>query len=171
MMYNNNIKRRGDNKMATKTSEFSTEISGNEEFGCLIMDALGDFPNYATSVSGNTAKCDEITAPKVGMGFNKWQRGRAYSIITYDSTEKTISVETTIQGLCGAAFNGKYAGEICEMLASKIKNQQIKQKKEKTVLAPASSSADELKKFKELLDSGVISQEEFDLKKKQLLGL
>jgi len=33
------------------------------------------------------------------------------------------------------------------------------------------SAADELKKFKELLDSGVISQEEFDAKKKQLLGL
>ena len=33
------------------------------------------------------------------------------------------------------------------------------------------SNADELKKFKELLDSGVISQEEFDAKKKQLLGL
>lgn len=32
-------------------------------------------------------------------------------------------------------------------------------------------SADELKKFKELLDSGIISQEEFDAKKKQLLGL
>ena len=30
---------------------------------------------------------------------------------------------------------------------------------------------DELKKFKELLDMGVISQEEFDAKKKQLLGL
>ena len=35
----------------------------------------------------------------------------------------------------------------------------------------ALSSADELKKFKELLDCGVISQEEFDAKKKQLLGL
>ena len=33
------------------------------------------------------------------------------------------------------------------------------------------SSADELKKYKELLDSGVISQDEFDAKKKQLLGL
>ena len=31
--------------------------------------------------------------------------------------------------------------------------------------------ADELKKFKELLDMGVITQEEFDAKKKQLLGL
>ena len=33
------------------------------------------------------------------------------------------------------------------------------------------SVADELKKFKELLDNGVISQEEFDAKKKQLLGI
>lgn len=35
----------------------------------------------------------------------------------------------------------------------------------------AVSSADELKKFKELLDAGIITQEEFDAKKKQLLGL
>ncbi len=33
------------------------------------------------------------------------------------------------------------------------------------------SNADELKKFKDLLDNGVITQEEFDEKKKQLLGL
>lgn len=33
------------------------------------------------------------------------------------------------------------------------------------------SNADELGKFKELLDKGIISQEEFDAKKKQLLGL
>lgn len=33
------------------------------------------------------------------------------------------------------------------------------------------SNADELKKFKELLDNGVITQEEFNVKKKQLLGL
>ena len=33
------------------------------------------------------------------------------------------------------------------------------------------SAADELKKFKELLDMGVITQEEFDAKKKELLGI
>ena len=32
------------------------------------------------------------------------------------------------------------------------------------------SDADELKKFKELLDAGIITQEEFDTKKKQILG-
>lgn len=32
-------------------------------------------------------------------------------------------------------------------------------------------TADEIKKFKELLDGGIITQEEFDAKKKQLLGI
>lgn len=45
------------------------------------------------------------------------------------------------------------------------------QTKNNTPAAPALSSADELKKFKELLDMGIITQEEFDSKKKQLLGL
>lgn len=35
----------------------------------------------------------------------------------------------------------------------------------------STSNADELKKYKDLLDSGIITQEEFDAKKKQLLGL
>lgn len=39
------------------------------------------------------------------------------------------------------------------------------------VAASSGSAADELMKFKQLLDAGVISQEEFDAKKKQLLGL
>lgn len=33
------------------------------------------------------------------------------------------------------------------------------------------SSADEIRKFKQLLDEGIISEEEFNLKKKQLIGL
>ena len=33
------------------------------------------------------------------------------------------------------------------------------------------SPVEELKKFKELLDAGIISQEEFEAKKKQMLGL
>lgn len=40
-----------------------------------------------------------------------------------------------------------------------------------SVVQAALSPAEELKKFKDLLDCGVITQEEFDAKKKQLLGL
>ena len=37
--------------------------------------------------------------------------------------------------------------------------------------APVISNADELKKYKDLLDSGAITQDEYDAKKKQLLNL
>ena len=40
-----------------------------------------------------------------------------------------------------------------------------------TVVAGKTSNADELQKYKELLDSGAISEEEYNAKKKQLLGL
>lgn len=40
-----------------------------------------------------------------------------------------------------------------------------------TTVNAALSPAEELKKFKELLDAGIITQAEFDAKKKQLLGL
>ena len=63
------------------------------------------------------------------------------------------------------------AAIVCNMLkrsrliTPKAKKEIVIQHNEPT------SHADELKKYKELLDSGVISQEEFDAKKKQLLGL
>ena len=49
--------------------------------------------------------------------------------------------------------------------------QSISAPKVETVNGATIGIADELKKYKELLDGGVITQEEFDAKKKQLLGL
>lgn len=47
----------------------------------------------------------------------------------------------------------------------------MEQLKTPTPAAPATSSVDEIKRYKELLDTGILTQEEFDAKKKQLLGL
>jgi len=46
-----------------------------------------------------------------------------------------------------------------------------RQKGKTTIVSEKSDSVDEIKKYKELLDSGIITQEEFDAKKKELLGL
>ncbi len=54
---------------------------------------------------------------------------------------------------------------------SDVTDEDIARNKQPAGGKQAVSSADELKKFKELLDSGIITQEEFDTKKKQLLGL
>ncbi len=60
--------------------------------------------------------------------------------------------------------------EIHKALNSLIEDIQVNHKTKQTNVTHI-NSADELKKFKDLLDSGVITQEEFDTKKKQLLGL
>ncbi len=64
-----------------------------------------------------------------------------------------------------------------EFVAAANKAIEENKKSNKAIPAPSTtvvqntSNADELKKYKDLLDSGVITQEEFDAKKKQLLGL
>lgn len=57
--------------------------------------------------------------------------------------------------------------------AESIKSVMIEKKQTSQAKSGGSyiSNADELKKYKDLLDSGVISQNEFDAKKKQILGL
>lgn len=65
---------------------------------------------------------------------------------------------------CGR-INKNYVGT-CACGSKMQKNKLIAERQYKEI-----SNADELKKYKDLLDSGVITQEEFDLKKKQLLGL
>ena len=52
-----------------------------------------------------------------------------------------------------------------------LEEKQAKRAPAETVIQQATSPAEELKKMKELLDMDIITQEEFDAKKKQLLGL
>lgn len=67
----------------------------------------------------------------------------------------------------------KVSNEKMEEVANYVKKRidEIKTQGDRPTVVQSTSSADELKKFKELLDMGVITQEEFDAKKKQLLGL
>lgn len=52
-----------------------------------------------------------------------------------------------------------------------LKNEPVKKRSSATVAQPSVSRIETLSKLKSLLDEGVISQEEFDAKKKQLLGI
>ena len=61
------------------------------------------------------------------------------------------------------------AEEISNVINELLQNRQAT--RGTTTVVNSSSDADELAKFKKLLDDGIITQEEFDAKKKQLLGL
>ena len=61
------------------------------------------------------------------------------------------------------------AGIIADYISRRI--EECKSGMEHAVTPPAISSADEIVKFKNLYDQGIITEEEFNAKKKQLLGL
>lgn len=61
--------------------------------------------------------------------------------------------------------------EIYTAINELLQQRQQMQFSQKNETVASVSQADELKKYKELLDTGIISQEEFDSKKKQILGI
>lgn len=66
----------------------------------------------------------------------------------------------------------KVSNEKMDEVAEYVKSRITAYKQAKTAPAAAViSPADEIKKYKELLDMGIITQEEFNIKKHQLLGL
>ena len=81
-----------------------------------------------------------------------------------------ISVATSSGAIKFVAIeNSKKIHEVLNGLL--IKRQEQKAKENTQSVSAVAGSAEELKKYKELLDSGIITQEEFETKKKQLLGL
>ena len=76
--------------------------------------------------------------------------------------------------VCSGMFSFAPANDFLAPIVDEIRlamNTFKSAEKESSAPVLSTSPADEIKKFKELLDEGIITQEEFDLKKKQLLGL
>lgn len=94
-----------------------------------------------------------------------WTKG--YILFTVPGSIETRGdpIATTLDENC-VMFN---AAE--KDLALEIKNTAEKLISQLGKATADLSPADELRKFKQLLDEGVISQEEFEQKKKQILGL
>ena len=79
---------------------------------------------------------------------------------------------------CSGTFSyadaNAYAKNLCmdiKTAMNEFKSQPNEPENTSTIVQTALSPAEELKKYKELLDMGIITQDEFDAKKKQLLGL
>lgn len=81
-----------------------------------------------------------------------------------------MSDENTVAVKSGDAAIEIKAQEVVDIINKKIR--EIKTNKNfSPVIAQQISPADELKKFKELMDLGIITEEEFNTKKKEILGL
>ena len=90
----------------------------------------------------------------------------AYSTRSFLST---IAVATS-SGLTKFALIENYV-EIGNVLSKMINERQDSTAKSEPTVEAKTSNMDDILKLKNLLDQGIITQEEFDAKKKQLLGL
>lgn len=99
-----------------------------------------------------------------------------FIVANYNLISCTAGDEIVSNGFPGALFEGALFLAVvvafakrASFIAGVSEAKEVKQ----TVInnIQETTNADEIKKYKDLLDSGAITQEEFDEKKKQLLGL
>lgn len=135
---------------------------------------IGVKANLGSFVTGNVSDgektiyyrdCVGVQFKESGVQIGYLQLETASGIMNMKQSnffnENSFTFDLTVQS------NEKMT-EVADYVRSKV--EEAKNGGGQTIVKEV-SAADELKKFKELLDMGVITQEEFDAKKKQLLGL
>ena len=108
-------------------------------------------------------KSIEIKPAKLTMGYIQFgigggseNRGSLKDVHTDENTVTFYSAKENI---------------IAQNIKEYIEKQIVNQNKTANSIILSPSNADEIKKYKELFDEGIITLEEFEFKKKQLLGL
>ena len=125
-------------------------------------------------ISGNTNK----TLPMANImsvsvtPSTIWARG--FIEFTVPGGKDSSTIEQAMRNENALPLNASGQNDLAMEIKSYVEEQIMKNASNKggtTIVQQANSPAEELKKMKELLDMGIINQEEFDAKKKQLLGL
>ena len=91
-----------------------------------------------------------------------FEKGIVFGVITIDTPQEKFNI--ALDTASASSINNTIH-EVLDNLKSTSTLESMPQPTAST------STADEILKFKELLDSGILTQEEFEAKKKQLLGL
>lgn len=129
-------------------------------FAGFAGETVGEKTLYATDLTSVEFK----EAQKLCIGYIR------FAVLGGSNVRKTTADAAEDPNAVPIAFVDKNseAAEIKTYIEKMIRNTK---NKTSNVSTSGISTADELKKYKDLLDNGIITQEEFDVKKKQLLGL
>ena len=126
----------------------------------MAMGIKGDKTLYYSDVTAVQYKRPGILAGHIQFSILGGHEDTG-GVLSASSDENTITFNKGSECL---------AEKVVEYINQKLKEIKVA-KNQGTIIQQATSPAEELKKMKELLDMGIITQEEFDAKKKQLLGL
>ena len=171
-----------DRLMKEKPEKVSFEtivenLRPGEEVLFAFVASAGTIGNYAVCHVGVAITAERLLIvykPNSPLSLFMGANCKAYNLKEVNSIgPHGVSLEISIRAE-GNILLGNWSAERRNLLANKlaelVDQHQVKIDMPSTPVSSV-SSADELKKYKELLDAGIISQEEFDAKKKQLLGL
>ncbi len=100
-------------------------------------------------------------------------KNRAVGIDLFASQNLNAIKDSNRILVCGGMFSYSDANDFASSLGASIRKalEDYKNSEDNNGLTSNDSTADEIMKFKALLDAGAITQDEFDKKKAQLLGL
>lgn len=130
---------------------------------CVVSTFIAIFWNGSTIIVTN-----KRVSGKTIMGRRVDIPITMISSVSYFSLARTVSIASSSGRLTFCIGN---VVEVADEVNKLLITMQDNASNNSSSITNQVSSADELKQYKELLDSGVITQEEFDAKKKQLLGL
>lgn len=128
------------------------------KYGKFLGSGKGEKEIRISSISGIQLKKPGLTAGYIQFSFSGSSDQKGRSIFDATKDENTI--------MCNS--NGQYQGFL---EAKRLIEEYLDNVNSPTTVIEQKSDADELRKFKQLLDDGIISDEEFNAKKKQILGL
>ncbi len=100
-------------------------------------------------------------------------KNRTVGIDLFASQNQNAMKDTNRILFCSGMFSFGRTNDFATSVGSEIRSAFEEYKNKDTVESATSnilSSADEIRKFKELLDEGIITEDEFNAKKKQLLS-
>ncbi|MDD7592985.1 MAG: SHOCT domain-containing protein [Peptoniphilaceae bacterium] len=108
--------------------------------------------------SVNIENINDITLSKTGIA------GMGIGTVCIDTFKETFNVGVNVSS-AGNIY--ERAHEVWDIVRAQKADSQVT----RTGVQNAKSPAEQIKEYKELLDMGILTQEEFDSKKKELLGL
>lgn len=170
------------------SNEIGVAIKGINEYSTTEKDYMGEYTIVDSKES------NELTNTERRKRCNVCGKIICYTLKDIEDNQRRAksAAWSAVGGIAGGLSGNYAAGAISNQTADnqlnniidydkcphcgsrdlvEITNEEIPCTNTQQIEQTSISSADELKKFKELLDMGVITQEEFDQKKKQLLAL
>ena len=154
--------------------EIDSWRESSEDMEILADCILAGYVNGELKDDGKTLRTmDGKIHPIVGGGLGKQQRDLVQKLGIRIATKVPYMSHIEIPILVSETKRNGILYRSCKETALKILSllDQITSSPEHQSLDTSASSADEIMKFKKLLDDGIITAEEFEAKKRQLLGL